>query len=159
MYNFKQVEQMLKDYPVIKAEIKNIDMDLIEVENSIGLKGISDNPRPSTPTYKFNSSVENEVISPTREKMINHLMKEKNIRQKKIDRIENALSILSEKDEEIVRLYYFKQMPIAAIAYKLDRTSSQVYRRRSYAVSSMVNILNIGMNMLQKCDKNASKMQ
>lgn len=150
MYNFKQVEQMLKEYPVIKAEIKNIELDMQEIENMVGFKGTSDDPRPSTPTYQFSSSVENEALSITREKAISKLKIERTNRLKKIERIENALSILSENDDEIIRLYYFKQMPIVAISYKLDRTRSQVYKRRSYAVSSMVNVLNIGLNEMRQ---------
>ena len=150
MYDFKQVEKMLKDYPIIKAEIKSIEIDMEEIEKSIGFRGASDDPKPSTPTYAFSSPVESEALSIGRQKAINNLKAEKLARQKKIDRIENALSILSEKDEEIVRLYYFKQMPITSIAYKLDRARSQVYKRKSYAVSSMVNILNIGLKVIQK---------
>ncbi len=150
MYNFKQVEQMLKEYPVIKAEIKNIELDIQEIENMIGFKGVSDNPKPSTPTYKFNSCVENEALSITREKAISKLKVEKANRLKKIERIENALSILSENDGEIIRLYYFKQMPITAISYKLDRTRGQVYKRKSYAVNSMINVLNIGLNEMRQ---------
>lgn len=150
MYNFKHVETMLKEYPVIKAEIKNIELDMQEIENTVGFKGTSDDPRPSTPTYQFNSIVENEALSLTVEKAISKLKRERANRLKKIERIENALSILSENDDEIIRLYYFKQMPIVAISYKLDRTRSQVYKRRSYAVSSMVNVLNIGLNEMRQ---------
>ena len=150
MYNFKQVEEMLKEYPMLKAEIKSIDLEMEDIEKSIGFKGASDDPKPSTPTYAFSSPVETEVLSVGREKAISRLKSEKMARLKKIERIENALSILSEKDEEIVRLYYFKQMPITSISYKLDRTRSQVYKRKSYAVNSMVSILNVALKAIQK---------
>lgn len=157
MYDFKQVEKMLKDYPTIKAEIKMIEIDIEEIERTIGFRGNNDDPKPSTPTYAFNSPVESEALNVRREKAINNLKAEKVERQKKIEKIENALSILSEKDEEIVRLYYFKKMSLTAISYKLDRTRSQVYRRKSNAISSMMGILNVSFKSIQKCNKNATK--
>lgn len=83
MYNTKQVEHMLKAYQVIKAEIRNIELDLQDIDNNIGFKGASNDPKPSTPTYQFNSSVENEALSISRCKAIDNLKMAKNERVKK----------------------------------------------------------------------------
>ena len=148
MYTYKQVEEMLKSYQTIKAEIKNIELDIQDIEKNAGFKGMNDDPKPSTPTYRFNSSVENDALSISREKAISKLKVARNDRQREIDRIENMLSILSEQDEEIIRLRYFKRVPISIIANKLDRTSGQVSYRRRCAISDMINILNISKKVV-----------
>ena len=143
MYTYKQIEEMLKVYPVIKAEINNIEMDMLEIENNVGFKGVSDDPRPSTPTYQFNSTVENEALSISRDRLLSNLKEEKKKRQRKIDRIENAMSILSEIEEEIISLYYFKKSSMTSISYKIDRDKSQVYRKKKYAIRKMSDIMNV----------------
>lgn len=148
MYTYKQIEEMLKIYPVIKAEIRNIEMDMLEIENNVGFKGASDDPKPSTPTYQFSSIVENEALSINREKLLSNLKEEKKKRQKKIDRIENAMSVLSEIEEEIISLYYFKKSSVASISYKIDRDTSRVYRKKKYAIRKMADIMNV--SRLQK---------
>lgn len=148
MYTYKQIEEMLKIYPVIKAEIRNIEMDMLEVENNVGFKGMTDDPKPSTPTYQFSSIVENEALSINREKLLNNLKEEKKKRQKKIDRIENAMSVLSEIEEEIISLYYFKKSSVTSISYKIDRDNSRVYRKKKYAIRKMADIMNV--SRLQK---------
>lgn len=148
MYTYKQIEEMLKIYPIIKAEIKNIEMDMLEVENNVGFKGASDDPKPSTPTYHFSSAVENEALSISRDRLLSNLKEEKKKRQRKIDRIENAMSILSEIEEEIISLYYFKKSSMTSISYKIDRDKSQVYRKKKYAIKKMADIMNV--SRLQK---------
>ncbi|ADZ83572.1 phage transcriptional regulator, RinA family [Cellulosilyticum lentocellum] len=148
MYTYKQIEEMLKIYPVIKAEIKNIEMDMLEVENNVGFRGATDDPKPSTPTYQFNSNVENEALSISRDRLLSNLKEEKKKRQRKIDRIENAMSILSEIEEEIISLYYFKKSSMTSISYKIDRDKSQVYRKKKYAIKKMADIMNV--SRLQK---------
>ena len=148
MYTYKQIEEMLKIYPVIKAEIRNIEMDMLEVENNLGFKGESDDPKPSTPTYQFSSIVENEALSLSRDKLLSNLKEEKKKRQRKIDRIENAMSILSEIEEEIISLYYFKKSSVSSISHKIDRDNSQVYRKKKYAIRKMADIMNV--SRLQK---------
>lgn len=148
MYTYKQVEEMLKSYQTIKAEIKNIELDIQDIEKNAGFKGTTDDPRPSTPTYRFNSNVENDALSISREKAISKLKVARNDRQREIDRIENMLSVLSEQDEEIIRLRYFKRVPMSIIANKLDRTIGQVSYRRRCAISDMINILNISKKVV-----------
>lgn len=150
MYSTKQVEQMLKNYQVIKAEIRNIELDLQDIENNIGFKGASGDPKPSTPTYQFNSVVENEALSISRDRVINNLKKEKNERVKKIERIENALSILTGREEEVIRMYYFKKYSASFIARQLDRTRCQVYKIKTSALKRMEDVLNTGQKMIQK---------
>ena len=150
MYSTKQVEEMLQNYQVIKAEIRNIELDLQDIENNIGFRGASNDPRPSTPTYQFNSVVENEALSISREKAIESLKKAKHERVKNIERIENALSILTGKEEEVIRMYYFKKYSATFIARNLDRTRCQVYKIKSFALKRMVDVLNTGQKMIQK---------
>lgn len=148
MYTYKQIEEMLKIYPTIKAEIKNIEMDMLEIENNVGFKGASDDPKPSTPTYQFSSTVENEALSISKDRLLSNLKEEKKKRQRKIDRIENAMSILSEIEEEIISLYYFKKSNVTSISHKIDRDNSQVYRKKKYAIRKMADIMNV--SRLQK---------
>lgn len=69
---------------------------------------------------------------------------------KKIERIENALSVLSGKEEEVVKMFYFKKYSVTFIAQNLDRTRCQIYKIKTSALKRMVNVLNTGQKMIQK---------
>ncbi|HBH0813338.1 TPA: hypothetical protein KR642_003957, partial [Clostridioides difficile] len=79
------------------AEIKNLELDIESRENEIfGCKAVGYDEKVS-PTYAFNSTVENEIIKKERDiTRLKKLKKDKEIEKKKI---ENALTCLDIREE------------------------------------------------------------
>ena len=58
---FKKTESSLYNYNSLDVKIKNIEIDIENLENDITVRAISYDEK-SSPTNKFSSSVEDEVI-------------------------------------------------------------------------------------------------
>lgn len=117
---YKIVEGMLYNYKKIEVEIKNLELDIEELQNDYsGVTGISYEER-SAPTNKFNSSVENEVIS--REKKIRYSKALKRSKEIQIERIDNMLSILPDDEYNLIKLRYFKGLQFKEIAEMLCKS-------------------------------------
>lgn len=114
---YKKIEGLLWDYKNMKAEIKNVELEIEALkEDYEGCVAISYKEK-SSPTNKFNSVVENEVLN--REKKINVLQKKKRINEILIQKIDNALETLSDTEKRIVELRYFYKLQFKQIAERL----------------------------------------
>lgn len=136
---YKKTEYFLYNYKMMKAEIKNIDLEIEQMEY-IGCSAISYEEK-SAPTNKFNSSVENEIVS--REKRIaslEHLKKEKIMI---INKIDNALETLDQRDLEIIKLRYFNNINNRSISMKLDLTEEWICTLKTNAVNKLSGLINI----------------
>lgn len=142
-YFCKKVEEMLYSYPKAKAEIENIKLDLEEMQDIIGIKGTTNDPKGSTPTYAFNSSVENEVINrdeklPERIEGLNRVLRSK---ERFIQKIDNALESLDENEKTLVQLKYFKKYTIERVAELMNVSTSTIIRNRKDAMAELMSVL------------------
>ena len=140
---YKKIEEMLYNYPKAKAEIENIKLDIEEMEDIVGIRGASDNLKGSTPTYAFNSSVENEVIN-REEKLperIEGLCRVLRSKERFIRKVDNALETLNENSKQLVQLKYFKKYTIERVAEVMDVSTSTVIRGKKEVVAELINIL------------------
>jgi hypothetical protein len=62
MSNFTKTEYFLYNYKNIKAEINNIELEIKEIQHEYTGANAINFDEKSGHTFKFNSSVENEVI-------------------------------------------------------------------------------------------------
>lgn len=115
---------MLYNFNKTKSEIKNITLDLELLKSEFDGVGAIVYEERTGPTNKFNSSVENEVIN--REVRIRRLNQAKRIKEIEIEKIENALSDLTEREKSIVEMKYFKKDSNRIIAAKLDLTEEYI---------------------------------
>lgn len=103
----KEVEQLLKNYNDMVSIIELKELEIKDLEETYcGCGAISYSER-SGQTYKFNSSVENEVVE--REKKINKLkleLKESNNMKRKIER---AVESLNGVDRKVIELRYINK--------------------------------------------------
>ena len=135
---------MLYSYPKVKAEIENIKIDIEELNDVIGIKGASDNQiKPSTPTYAFNSNVENEVINRDEKLQENTLNLQRLLRSKErfIKKIDNSLATLKDDEMKLVEFKYFKRYKLDYIAGVLDLSINTVVRRRKDIILELISIL------------------
>lgn len=140
---YKKIEEMLYNYPKAKAEIENIKLDIEEMQDIVEIKGVRNNPKGSTPTYAFNSSVENELIN-REEKLterIEGLCRLLRSKERFIQKIDNALDTLSENGQQLVKLKYFKKYTIERVAEIMDVSTSTVIRSRKEVVGELINVL------------------
>lgn len=146
---YRAVESMLYNYKNIKAQIKNIELDIEEKFNSYSTLSAVQYDRDSlSKTYKFNSEVENKVIDldindPELKKEIAMLKVKKRSKEIQIERIDNILSVLSEEEYKLIELRYFKGMQfkdIADVLLKSDLYLQQL--RRKIIIEKIIPLFN-----------------
>lgn len=142
--NYSRVEGMLYSYPKVKVEIENIKLDIDELNEVVGIKGTSNNQiKPTSPTYQFNSNVENEVIDrdenlPERIASMNRLLRSK---ERFIKKMDNALGLLKDEERKLVELKYFKRDTFEHIAEMFDMSKDGVVKRRKSIILELIDIL------------------
>lgn len=105
---FRKTEGALYNYKTLIAEVENLKIAIAEEKKEYkGCSAITYEEK-TAPTNKFNSTVENEVM--TKDKQLNRLNEELEIKQLSIQRIENALEPIVGREKEIVELKYFKKL-------------------------------------------------
>ncbi|WP_070000042.1 sigma factor-like helix-turn-helix DNA-binding protein [Cellulosilyticum sp. I15G10I2] len=141
MKKYKEIEDMLYGYNDIKAEIRDIELDIESFENEYtGLSaGCLTAIKASTSTYKFNSIIENEVIN--KEQKLNYLKKLRRGKEIQLEKIDNMLTMLTEEQSELIELRYFKKYKINTVAYKLDVSEETVKKNRVIILNRLNDFL------------------
>jgi len=135
MKYYKGVESNLYNYKAIKAEIKNIDLELQELENEgTGCKAINYEEK-SAPTNKFNSVVENETLRPDQLKKRIHKLKVQ------LEKIDNALETLSDDEMKLVELRYFRKLQFKVIAQIIDRNEMYCVCLKSKIIKKLIPLI------------------
>lgn len=134
--NYKKVEGILYEVPRLKAEIANLQIDLEEIQEVIGIRGASPNEKAGSSTYAFSSAVEDEVIireERLQEKVV-ALKEAIRRRERQVRKVENALKVLNEKELLLVEMRYFKHYSINRVCEILDITTATFNRRKNGAL-------------------------
>ncbi len=116
---YKIVEGMLYNYKSTQAEIKNIDLEIEELENDYVSCGSIGYEEKTAATNKFNSAVENVLTN--KEGRIPYLKREKRRKEIQVEKVNNMLSVLTEKERIIIELRYFKRLQFEDIADIVER--------------------------------------
>ncbi len=145
--DYKKVESILYEVPKLKAEIANLQIDLEEIQEIIGIRGASPNEKAGSATYAFSSSVEDEVINREErleEKVLN-LKESIRRRERQVRKVENALEVLNEKELLLVEMRYFKHYSINRVCEILDITTPTFNRRKNGALKDkLIPLLVLG---------------
>lgn len=116
--NYKKIESMLYNYKKNKVEIKNLKLDLEVLENDYrGIGSICYEERIQS-TNAFNSSVENEILK--RDEKIIKLRNNIRLKEIEIQKIDNILELLKDKEQYFIRLKYFDNNTHSKINEKID---------------------------------------
>lgn len=135
---FEIVEAILYKYNSSKAKIKNLDLEIESIKNEFNGPGSIGYEERTQATNKFNSSVENEVIS--REIKINQLQRLKRKKEIEVLKIDNALSVLSEREQDIIRLRYFEKYSNKEIAAKLNLVEEYISKLKKMAINQIIDL-------------------
>lgn len=136
---YKAVEAMLYNYKAMHAEIKNIDLEILELENEYnGCSSISYEEK-AAPTNKFNSTVENEIVNRTYKP--GELEKKKHKLEVQIKKIDNALEILTEDEMNIIKLRYFDKLQFKVICQRVCMNEVYCIQYKSKIINKLINLI------------------
>lgn len=136
---YKKTDRVLFNYKMIKAEINNIDIDIEELRAEFdGLKAIGYEERTS-PTNAFNSSVENEILK--KEKEINRLLKERKSKERLINKIDNALTVLDDEEKKIIELRCFENKSWNRVGCVIDKDGDYCSKIKRNAINKISELI------------------
>ena len=142
---FKKTEYHLYQYKDIDKLNQINDIRIKKLRNEISLGGGDMFGEKSSPTNKFNSAVENDVIY--REKNIqpeiDNLMREKENRIIEKELIDNALDLLEEEEEKLVELRYFSKPTRSwdSIALELNQSKDNCIKIRRKVIERLADYI------------------
>lgn len=134
------IKRRLRNYKFLKAKKTELEFRIQELSYNIGPAGLSYEDKGGH-TNKISRTVEENAIKITEtEEKLKKLIAEKGI---EIDRIENALDMLNEKERQAIELRFIEDYEMSTVCYKLDR-----------GVTSVKRYLTNGLNKMEKLLKN-----
>lgn len=132
MAQYKELENILYNYPSLKIEVKNLYIDLEEITEVIRVYGESGAPDTGGPAYIFNLAVENEFIG--REGSLKdkaeHIIRLIRSKERRIQKIENTISLLDAESIEFIKLRYWENIKIEHIALQYNLAKTALYKRK-----------------------------
>ena len=142
---FKKTEYYLYKYKDIDKLNQINDIRIKKLRNEISLGGGDMFGEKSSPTNKFNSAVENDVVY--REKNIqpeiDKLMREKENRIIEKELIDNALDLLEEEEKKLVELRYFSKSNRSwdSIALELNQSKDNCIKIRRKVIERLADYI------------------
>lgn len=137
--SYKKAEWLLYNYKKLKAEIKNIDIEIEDIKNTyVGVSAIDPSQEPIK-SNKITSMVENEVLN--KEKRIEYLEQLKTTKENQIKKVDNALEVLTKEDRKLIELRYFERLPNYKVAMIFDMTEEGCSARKRRIVENIKDIL------------------
>lgn len=144
---FKKTEACLYRYKDIDKLNKLTDIKIKKILNDVSLGGGDMFGEKSSPTNKFNSSVENDVIAREQkeiDKIVNQLRKDKENRIIEKELIEHSLELLTNEERKLIELRYFSSNRLSwdAIAMKLNVSVDTCIRMRRKIILELSSWIN-----------------
>jgi RNA polymerase sigma factor (sigma-70 family) len=120
----REVENLLREYPLMQSAIQDVDQLLPSCVPSYqtGAKGYS----------QYQSTTEKYGI-------LRAVRSKKNI----VRQIEKALAQLTEEELQVIELKYFDRLPVARICYLLHTSEATYKRRRNNALKKIAKVMNL----------------
>ena len=145
-YLKEYIEYLFKNYRKNKFKIKLIDIEIKEIENSYeGCTGLDMSKEKSSPTHKFSSDVENEVIN--KEKKIEKLKRNKAKFINEVDKTDCFLRYLKNKEEEsdsldskLIEFKYIKNMSWKSVGINLGMDRHSCKDRKNKILAELEDI-------------------
>lgn len=135
----KKIANRIRKYKELKADIVDIDITIQELEEEIiGISGVSFEERTGK-TYKITSSVEMQSEKHLKEK--EKLLRKRSIKEREIERIDNALTILKEEEKDIILTALIEQKKYSLLEIKYNRTYSRIKQIEGEALKKMSKYL------------------
>lgn len=125
----------IRKYKELLADIQEIDIRMQEIEEDIiGISG-QDTGERTGKTYKITSSVEQQA-----EKLISkkeELYREQVAKKREIKRIDNAMTILTDEEREIIQVVHVEHRKYYVVQEKLKLSYQRVKQLEKQAAERM----------------------
>lgn len=128
---YRRAERLLHNYNKIKAEIKNIDLEIDDIKNNyMGITAIDISREYTSETYSISDTVVKEVLK--KEEMIDYLEHIKKIKINQVKKVDNALASLKEEERNFIKLRCINNVPNwkVALTYSITEEGSSMRKRR-----------------------------
>lgn len=137
---FKNTEGLLYSYNSLKVKIKNLKLDLENIEFE-DLQAIQYDQDKLCETNAFSSSVENNVIA--KDKQIEIINRKIRYYQNTIAKIDNALENLSDSEKKLVEMRYLRSEPCPwmQIAREMQLEVTNCYKKRNNIIKKISDML------------------
>ena len=113
MKDRKFIIDKIKRYKGLKADIKYRELKLEEIEeNIIGITAMPSGEKTG-PTYKITSQTETQAIKYSED--TSEIRKEIRELKREVEKIENALTVLNDKEREVIETIYIQNKSRAII--------------------------------------------
>ena len=134
-----EVREKIKKYKELNADIVDINIRIEEVEKEyLGISAMPQGERIS-PTYKITSSVESQAEKHMEE--VEKLLHMRFVKENKIKRIDNALSILDEVQKEVIESVLIHNKRYCYVEEKLCLSYPRIKQIESDALNKMVRYI------------------
>lgn len=130
------MEELLKNYKMMKISIKNLEKEIEFIKGDITLDGISYDEVVSSPTNKINSVVEDKVLAKSEKIHFKERCIQKN--KKDIDAIDRSLKGLEEVERIVVVEKYINNRQWWQVAMKVKYSERQCRNIRKDAIDKLV---------------------
>ena len=134
-----KVREKLGKYKEYKVNIKQIDIQLEELEENIGIQGQSGEERTGK-TYKITSSTETQAIELESDKK--YLIKERRRYEREVEKIDNALEVLTDFEREILIAALIERKRYWLIQSKYNYTYSNIKKIEKSAIKKISKYIN-----------------
>lgn len=125
----------IRKYKELQADIRYIEIELQELEeNILGVSGQSFEERTGK-TYKITSSVEQQADKLMDKK--EELFKIKVTKERELERINIALSVLLDEEKEIIQVAHIEHKKYWRLEEKLNLTYSRIKQIEKDAIEKM----------------------
>ena len=142
---FKKTEYYLYKYKDIDKLNQLADIKIKKLLNDVSIGGGDMFGEKSSPTNKFSSSVEDEVIkrSETIQVEIDKLKREKEERNLEKELISTSLTLLAEEERHLVELRYFSKptREWASIADELNQSTDNCIKIRRKVIEKLADYI------------------
>lgn len=130
---------MINSYLIFKNDIKNIDLEIEEIQNNYEISAIQ--YKESTgKTNLINKQVENRIAE--KESRIKYLSLLREQNRIKCEKIENAVNILKDFERDVIRTKYMQSVVSwEYVARKLGFTKIACKRAEERAIIKMIPLL------------------
>ncbi|WP_010293553.1 sigma factor-like helix-turn-helix DNA-binding protein [Clostridium senegalense] len=138
--NIKKIERMLKEYNSNEIEIRNIELELEEL-NNISISSINSEGEKTSKTNKIQYTVEQQLIQKEEKtKKLLNIKNQLNLINRKID---NTLDGLKPKEKQVIELRYIELVGYSwgNIARKMDISEAWARGLKSKGIKKMAHIM------------------
>ncbi|WMJ81959.1 siderophore-interacting protein [Clostridium sp. MB40-C1] len=140
MTGYTKVQIMLNSYILWVNDVKNLELEIEALKNDYDLRGIQYQEKTGA-TNKINKEIEDRINS--KEDKIKVYEKQKRFNEINIEKINNAVEILSEFEKTVIELKYLTSPTLSwkGIAYKVNSGTSTCRQAKIRAINKMIPLL------------------